>query len=310
MSFTPNRIVLISRGRHEEGNVDVAFSPGMLLAAEASISTQAVVGYLPHNVPGGAGPIVVAEEDAWQGGTVNTAYVVNNIGIVRYAAKGDELLMRLASGQSVAALTPLMSNGDGTLTPTVTAADLLNIVADSNNVTNTNTETTFTPGGSYAIPAGTLAAGDVVRIQGVAVVTAQNSTNTNRVKVKIGSTILADSTALNLAANAVVEYDVQLTIRTVGNSGTYVVQGTIGGGVPGTAFPTYQFTDSAAINTNAANTITITDTQSAASTGNTTKLSQNRISLTRSGGFTTIATSMEAINNSGGTTPFIRCLIN
>lgn len=303
-SFVPNRIVLIARGRREEHNCDVACSPGHLLQLN---STNGVA---PHSVKGGdPGILIVAEEDALQGNTVNTAYVVNNPVFTRYPAQGDVLLMRLTAGQSVLEGAPLMSNGDGTLTSLLGQAPLLNDVTDSAVITNTVAETTFS-NGTFAIPANTLVVGDILHIRGTAVIVAQNATDTNRVKVKIGTTVIADSTALNLPAGNVIEWDLYVTIRTIGAGGTYVVEGTIGGGAAGTAFGKDVFLDSTAIDTTVVQTITVTDTQSAASAGDQAKQSQLLIENKRNTGIASRFTAKDTLNNTAGLTPFIRTLVN
>lgn len=305
-TFIPNRIVLICRGRREEYNCDVACLPGHLLELRSDN------GVAPHTVKGGnPGLLAVAEEDALQGKTTVDAYVVGNPVFTRHPAKGDVLLMRLLSGQSVAEGAQLMSNGDGTLTAatTLTVVSLLNNVADSSAVTNTAAETTFSTG-TLAIPANSLSVGDVLHIRGAVIVTAQNSTNTNRVKVKIGTTVIADSGAVALAANDVVEFDVFVTIRTIGASGTLVAEGTVTAGTPGTATETPVVVASTAIDTTAIQTVTVTDTQSAASAGNSAKLSQllidNRKTTVGGAG---LFTAKEAVNNTG-LLPFIRVLAN
>lgn len=300
--FVPNRIVLICRGRYEEHVCDVACSPGHLLQINSTTGVQV------HGTKGGTpGVLAFAEEDSLQGKTINDAYVATNPVRVRYPAKGDVILGRLTSGQSVNFGAPLMSNGDGTLTAVIFAAPLLNNVADSAPLSALAAETTFS-NGTLVIPANTLVVGDVIHIRGTAIVTAQNGADTNTIQIKIGTTVIATSGALNLAANSVVEWDLYITVRTIGASGTIVAEGTIGGGVPGTATAKEVVLTSTAIDTTAAQTITVTDTQSANSAGNSTKLSQLLIENNRNTGIAGLVTAKDTLNNSAGLTPFIRVL--
>jgi hypothetical protein len=259
--------------------------PGHLLQLQSDGSVQ------PHQTAGARVPIRVAVEDAYQGSVKSTPYSANNVTMFQLCAKGDLMLMQVAGGQNVAEGDELMSSGDGTLS-SLFGPVLYNITASSTNLTNTNTETTFS-NGTYSISANQLRAGDVIRISGTAEVLVQNSTNTNRFKVKLGSSVLADSTALNLAANADVNFDVAVTVRTIGAAGTFVSQGSIN--------ETQANLDSTAINTQIANNVTVTDTQSAISVNNVAVLTQLKITVERSGGIHPLFEAAEAINNAGGT---------
>jgi hypothetical protein len=304
----PNRIALISRGRHEEypansGNV----YPGHLLYEVPATSPLAVD---PHNVVGGGGPVLVAEEDALQGGTNATAYVINSPVSVRVCAKGDKMLLRLTTGQSVTAGQPLMSNGDGTVT--LNAGNVLyEITAPSTVITNLGTETAFS-NGSYAIPANTLQVGDVIRVQFKVFCIAENSTNTHRIRLYLGASpiTLADSTALQLAAGDVVICDLNITVRSITASGTIVADGFLSYSVSGTFTDTGITVASTTLDSTVAETLVIKSLASATSTGNQIRLDEFRVSLAgASGPQATVAVAQEAVNNTGGTTPFIRSLI-
>lgn len=311
----PNTIVLIARGRHEEFPADDGNTlPGHLLQKQSD-------GGVVRHATAGAGPveILVAKEDVFQGGTINGVYNVQSQTYANYtsgsqvmvhvAAKGDKLLMRLASGQNVAAQTQLMSNGDGTLTAFF-GPTLYQIVAPSTVVTNVNTETQFS-NGTYTIPANFLAVGDIIRIAGKVFVIAENSTNTHQVKVYIGTgpTTLLDTTALQLAANDVVEFSLDLTIRTLGSSGTFVASGTLKYTISGTSTIKAVTIASTTIDTTVAETIAVKVTPSVANAGNQVRLDELTVIDSRAGGFAPVVQADEAINNSGGTTPFIRVLV-
>lgn len=146
-----------------------------------------------------------------------------------------------------------------------------NIVADSTAVSDTTDETAFNK--TITIPANFLRAGDVVRIKGSVVATATNSTDTLTVKVKIGSTVIHTITAVDVANNDAANFDIEVTIRTIGATGTMVAMGFAGVGVPATATSKVASLASTAIDTTASKAVSATATWSAASAGDSCKLS-------------------------------------
>lgn len=307
--MTPNRIVLISRGRHEEFPNSADCFPGQIVQRQSDGSI------VPHAVAGGRGPVIVVKEEALRGLTINQKIPSGESSCsVQMAAKGDLLLFLLAIGENVANGANLMSDGLGSLKAypaTVGGNKLYEITAPSTTITNTGTETAFS-NGSYTVPANTFAVGDVLRIHAKAFCIAENSTNTHRVRVYIGSTTLADSAAVQLAANDVVIIDITLTIRTIGASGTFIADGTVEVSVGGT-FTTTPFTIvSTAIDTTATQALTIKSLASAANAGNQIRLDEYEITLDRAGLATEVALvqAYEAINNSAGSAAaFIRGLV-
>jgi hypothetical protein len=312
--WVPSRIVLISRGRHDEAVASANVYPGMLLGQNSSLQVAA------HAVEGGGGPLLVAEEDALRGGDITQVLNSGDAIPFRRAARGDLLLMLLQNGQNVAANTPLMSAGDGTLEAAL-SNPLYLITAPSSGITNTVTATTFS-NGSYTFPANFFQAGDAVHIRGRAVVSAQNSTNTHDVKVLIGAgpTTLFDAGALALAATQYVNFDFWLTIRTIGSSGTMVADGNAENNAGGTVADTPISLASTSINTTLSQALIIQSTASAASTGNVIALQEFQIDITRANaGTQTLVYAQEAINNSSGTgtspisgfnsAAFIRCMV-
>ena len=291
----PNRIVLISHGRHDElpGNGTGPYYPGMLGAVNSSSQIIA------HNVAGGGGPLMVIKEDALAGLDITQHLGVSDAIPFQRPARGDLLLMLLQNGQNVAAQTPLMSAGDGTLMAAL-VNPIYQITAASTGITNTATPTTFS-NGTYTFPANVLQAGDVIHITGKAVVSAQNSTNTHDVKVLIGATTLADCGASALAAGNFAEFDITMTVRTVGSGGTFVADVITTVNPGGTETATTSTVASTTINTTVTEAVTVTSTASAASTGNIIALQEFQISLARNGGLNVIGNSAEAVNNSGGT---------
>lgn len=311
MAWIPNRIVLKSRGRYDEAQANADIYPGMfgLLDANGKIGPQTVVG--------AGGPLLIVLEDALQGKTIETKIASADQCPFQRPANGDEMLCLLQNGQNVAAQVALMNAGDGTLmvAPAALMVTLHEILAASTAVTNTTVETTFS-NGTYTIPADYLKAGMNLRLRGRVVVSAENSTNTHRIKVKIGSTVLADSGAIALAAGEYVQWDLEVTIRTAGSSGTLVASGTLTHNATATVVTIPISVASTTVNTTTTQAVTVTTTASAASTGNVDALQELEINATISGTPAVVAISDEAIDNSGGTgtsdfgsAAFIRCTI-
>ena len=136
----------------------------------------------------------------------------------------------------------------------------------SSAVTNTTTATAFDQ--SFTIPANTLQAGDVIRVRAGVVATATNSTDTLAVTLKIGSTTVCATAAVDVANSDVAWIDVDLVIRTSGANGTLVAAGTAN--IKTTA--TGVLLASTAIDTTADQAVTVLATWSVANTGNSCRL--------------------------------------
>jgi hypothetical protein len=294
MSFTPNRIVLISRGRHEEAVADAPCYPGMLLSFNPSGNCVPNVNY------GGSGPVNVAVEDALRGADVTQVLPAGNVVPYQIAAKGDELLFLLQNGQNVAAQVPLYSGGDGTLIADP-ASPLYEITAPSAVVTNTTSTTQFSNGG-YAVPANTLLeAGMVLRINGSINVISQNPPNTHDFIVNIGSTSL-DFGALALATGNVANFDLNVTLTVGGSaSGSFTGVGTYWYGDPTNPTEVAWTLGSTTVDTTGAVSVTVTTKANVANVANKVQLAEFSVSLVRPGAFDPIVVSKEAINNSAGT---------
>ena len=295
--MVPNRITLKSRGRLDEAPAGTELFPGMLLLENSSGAVIA------HGTAGALAAINIAEEDANQGNTILDALTSGDTIPFRRGAKGDVFLVLLQDGQNVSRGAQLMSAGDGTLI--VNPGEVLaNITAPSANITNIDAETTFS-NGSYTIPANFLKVGDVVRIRAKAFCSGQNGTDTHRVKAYIGATALADSTALALDPNDWVMFEIALTIRTIGASGTFIADGYMTT-VVATVITTTSFTVvSTAVDTTATQAITIKSDASAASAGNIIRLDEFLVELNRAGGLHTLFRAEEAINNSAGSGEYV-----
>lgn len=138
-------------------------------------------------------------------------------------------------------------------------------IAASAALTNSTTETAMD---SYTIAADVLKAGDVLEIFAQGTATATNSTDTLNVKVKIGSSILGATDALDVADDAIWVLHIFVTIRTDGASGTLVAGGYVNIGVNGTTTTKMDILASTAVDTTATQAVTCTGTWSVANAGN------------------------------------------
>ena len=141
--------------------------------------------------------------------------------------------------------------------------------------------TTATAMDSVALPADTLKAGDVVEFFAQGIATATNSTDTLQVQVKIGSSVLADTDALDVADNAIWVIHGSLTIRTDGPSGTLVAGGFVNIGVNGTTTTKMDILASTAVDTTAAQTLSVVGTWSVASASNSCRNDQFTVQIHR-----------------------------
>ena len=142
---------------------------------------------------------------------------------------------------------------------------LYSSIAASTALTNSTTATAMD---SYTIAADVLRAGDVLEFFAQGIATATNSTDTLQVQVKIGSSVLADTDALDVADNAVWVIWGHLTIRTDGPSGTLVAGGFVNIGVNGTTTTKMDILASTAVDTTATQAVTVVGTWSVASASN------------------------------------------
>lgn len=138
-------------------------------------------------------------------------------------------------------------------------------------ITGTNAETAFDSSAQYTIPANSLKVGDVIRIRSQGIVTGHNGSDTLNVKAKIGTTVLGSTGATNNAANDTFTFEIDVTIRTIGASGTFVVVGKVCDGVPGTATVKDFFLASTAIDTTATQLLSLTGTWSSSSGTNSAR---------------------------------------
>ena len=312
----PNRIVLISRGRHEEAPANITVYPGMLASKDPNNNL------MPHNIYGGRGPVYVIEEDAWRGLTINQPLVspagdgTFQVAPYRVAAKGDKLLMLLQKGQNVTAQTMMMSGGDGTIVADPNGP-LYAISTPSTVVTNTTVATTFS-NGSFSVPANSLVVGSVLQISGQGTVLSQHAADTHEIKVLLGAgpTTLLDFTALPLATGNIFGFALSFSVTDVGATGHIVGKGTYWYGNPLSPTEAAFTLASTAVDTTVGELVAIQTTASAANTLNQIQLNQFRVELDVPGGFQDLVLTDEAINNTSGTGTsgfnggaFVRCIV-
>jgi len=152
--------------------------------------------------------------------------------------------------------------------------------AASTAVSNTTAETTF-DNSSYTIAANTLQPGDVIRVRLQGIATATNSTDTLNVKLKIGSTVVAATGAVDVANNDIGVIDADVVVRTIGASGTLVAAGTTSLGASGTATAKVFNLASTTIDTTASNVVSASATWSVASSSNSCRLDVMDVQLLR-----------------------------
>lgn len=279
---TYNTIVLkgdLRRWHGENTANDGSIKPGYLVQLATDGSGKLVA----HNTRGGRAARWFAKEDPFRGGNIQgqlppqggigsatTYYSTGDLVFYHKAQSGDQVYAVLAAGENVAKGDWGISYGNGQVCKAASQY-LANNTAASSNVTNTTTETAFS-NGSVTIPKNTLQVGDVIRIRGQAVASATNSTDTLTVKVKIGSTVIATTGAVDVANGDVATFDVTLTVRAIGASGSIVAQGTISLGTPGTVTAKPFTLGATALDTTVDEVITITATWSVANAGDVVAL--------------------------------------
>lgn len=152
-------------------------------------------------------------------------------------------------------------------------------VAASAAVSNTVAETAFDK--SVSIPADTLRAGDVIRVRAQVVATATNATDTLDVQLRLGTTDIVATGAVDVANGDIGYIDFDVTIRTIGAGGTMVGAGVVALGVPGTVTAKPKFLASTAIDTTAAISVNVSATWSVANAGNSCRLDVMNVQLIR-----------------------------
>lgn len=147
---------------------------------------------------------------------------------------------------------------------------LYTLLAAGTALTNSTTETVL---GSYEIPANGLQAGKVYHLSGAVVATATNSTDTLRIRVRVGpttltGTVVADSGAVDVANGDVVAWSLTATVRNTGGTSVVIVSGFCSApGAEGTATARVAF-ESLSLDSAVAQKIEATGVWSVANAGN------------------------------------------
>jgi len=137
-------------------------------------------------------------------------------------------------------------------------------------ITNTVAETAFNK--SFTFAPNTLKVGDFVHIMAHVTCPSTNSTDTLTLKIKIGTTVLVVTAAVDVANADIAVIDCMLIVRTIGAGGTFIAFGTQGLGTPGTVTSKPFNLASTAIDTTASQQITVTGTWSVANAGDQAQL--------------------------------------
>lgn len=154
-----------------------------------------------------------------------------------------------------------------------------NLAAAGTALSATITETAL---GSITIPGGTLQPGSLISLRFQGIATATNSTDTLAIKAYIGGlagTALIAMTATDVANNDVFQGEYELTIRTVGTSGTVVGCGTYKSipAAEGTMTVKDDILASTTINTTIDQAVVVSGTWSTTNAGNSCRLDFFRV---------------------------------
>lgn len=152
-------------------------------------------------------------------------------------------------------------------------------VAASTAVTATTTQTAFDK--AVTIPANTLRVGDIIRVRAQAIATATNSTDTLNVILRLGTTDVLATGAVDVANGDIGFIDADIVVRTIGASGTMVAAGHTALGVPGTVTSKPKLMASTALDTTAAQSVNVTATWSTNNAGNSCRLDVMNVQLIR-----------------------------
>lgn len=163
---------------------------------------------------------------------------------------------------------------------------LYNTVAASAALASLAAETAFDK--TYALPANSLKAGDVIDIWSQIDVTSANSTDTFLYKVYIGSTAVAVTGTIDAVTGDIAVIHARVQIRTAGASGTMVasaltVVATGSAAASAADIPSASALASTTIDTTAAATVSVKATHSTNSASNSSTLQMLQISLLRRG---------------------------
>ena len=143
-------------------------------------------------------------------------------------------------------------------------------VAASTAISDTVTETAFS--NAVTLAANSLKVGTVIRVKAQGIVTSSNSSDTLDVALRLGTTDVIATGAVNSTNDDIIYITADIVIRTIGASGTFVAAGTTANGVVATATALPRLKASTAIDTTAAISVNCSATWSVASASNSVRL--------------------------------------
>lgn len=304
MSADRRTVLIKGEGwRYEEKTASGILQPGMLLGPQNSDGT------LPcHTITGGKGSRMYASEEpnSLTGLTFTDPIASGQPVGVLICVPGNVINHLLKAGETAVKGSPLISAGDGSVKVLANSV-ISQIVADSATLTSWTTAVAFS-NGTATIPANTLKVGDRIRIRARVAIPSTNSTDTMTFTVNLNAVALITTTALDVANDDEFIADETVTIRTIGASGTFVGSGLFTVGVLNSATVKSQVTNSSAIDTTAAATVTIKAACSVSNAGNQAILREFTVEILRSGetsvlagsGNEIVAYAEEAVDNSLG----------
>lgn len=200
------------------------------------------------------------------------AYAIDNFTVVTaYQAAA----VRIGKVEEYISSTKIMVR----IQPDSQRALLFAAVAASAAVTNTTTQTAFDK--SHTIKANTLRPGDIIRVRAQGIATATNSTDTLNAVLRLGTTDVIPTGALDVADNDIFVIDADIVIRTVGAGGTFVALGHSNIGASGTSTTKHKNKASTAVDTTADLSVNVTATWSVASASNSCRLDILNVELIR-----------------------------
>lgn len=254
-----------------DGNI----KPGYLLQLQSDGDVRS------HQTRGGKSARWFAKENYLEGKTVSDAYATDDVVLYHKARPGDVVQAVLKAGENVSKGDYAISYGDGTVCKAASSF-LANSLAASSTVTNTVTETTFSTG-TVTIPENTLKAGDMLRVRLHGTVPSTNSTDTLNIKLKIGSTVIAQTAAFNVTNSDVFLIDASIIFRTIGASGTMVANALTQIGIINSTAAQASALASTSVDTTGDLTMTVTATWSVAHADNQCALQSLVVEHVKSG---------------------------
>lgn len=293
----PNTIMLKKCGGYQDEGVAAAeFYPGHLLEYTSAGK------YQKNSQMGLPCELIVALENALVGGTITDAYAADETALLRFVGRGERFQGRVAAAATALAVADrVVSNGAGGFRKANGLNRNLFAAAAAATALNTHTaETAFDV--SYTLPKNSLRAGDILHIRAVVnFANASNSTETALIRLKIGSTTIAATVALDHAAGDVAVINATLHVRAVGAAGSILAFGHKSAGVPTTvAAPQTQgfYLAPTAIDTTVAQAITVTQQNSGSNANTGGQLTDLVVDIEREEKALAVVT--EALDNSAG----------